>query len=179
MTLADRIRVIMATYPLPQMFDNLRQVGEDKYRGMCPIHGGDNRNGFGVQRYNGAWRWRCFTGDCGGGSALDIVMRREGCTLREALEILDGGERVGSTPNSRQVDRTPATPSSFLVCDKCRDETLEVKPREYGNGTTRAKWTSTAELEAVLMADRKGWELSSRLEFAIGPRCLEAMGRAL
>jgi CHC2 zinc finger len=181
--LAPRVRAIMATYYLPGLFENLRQVGEDKFRGVCPMHGGDNRNGFGVEKYRGEWRWRCFTGDCGGGSAIDIIMAREHCTFAEAVELLDGGASgyVAVSRGSNEVDRlvpgrenyTPQPPSSFLVCDACRREVLEVVPKTYGNGTTRPYRTETLDAAVLRAADSAGWELSAHAEYAIGRSCMD------
>jgi hypothetical protein len=174
MTLLERVASIRRNYNLPGMFENLRKVSDDKYSGCCPMHGGDNRNGFAVSRRDGEWRWRCFTWDCGFGDAIDLVMSRERCSMREAVDILDGGgayvDQPGLSANRAAVVNQVSAPSTFLVCDACRREAIEVKPREYGGGS-RVKWTSTVELEA---ATAHGWELSAGLDYAIGPRCLEA-----
>ena len=103
---------------LPSMLPNLRRVGEDKYRGPCAFHGGDNPSGMVVdRRRDGSWGWQCFTGDCG----------------------LLGVKRPPSFKGDAPV---------FLICDACRNETAEVAPRQYGNGKSRPYRTTTALQEA-------------------------------
>lgn len=171
MTFDPRVAAIVSRFPLHTLFDNLRQVADDKYRGPCPFHSGDNRNGFGVERYKGEWKWRCFTGDCGGGSAIDVVRRRDRCSFREALDILDGGHAAQGDPASGYLSpRETLAVGELLICDACRDERVVILPRGYGGGT-RVKWTSTVELEAMW----RGWELAAGVNAAVGPRCLERL----
>jgi hypothetical protein len=45
-----------------------------KDRCACPIHGGDNPNGFAVFRgEDGRDMWKCFSRDCGGGDVISFV----------------------------------------------------------------------------------------------------------
>jgi len=168
-----RVASIVRDYPLPSLFPELREVAQDKWRGCCPLHGGDNRSGFGVERYNGRWSWRCFTGDCGGGSAIDAWLRLNGGTFMEALDILDGGVTVnslGSTYRSGVVAQALRADRSSLVliCDACRDETLTVESRVYGNGRSRPNWTDSAYGAAL----GSGWEIGAQGIACVGPRCL-------
>lgn len=173
MTFMDRVASIRRQVDLVGMFECLRMVSEDKWSGVCPMHGGDNRNGFAVSRRNGEWTWRCFTGNCGGGDAIDLVMSRERCAMREAVDILDGGSQlpVGASRGLSPADNPARPPSIYLVCDACRHEVLEVAQKTYGNGGSRPNWTSSVELEA---ATAHGWELSAGLDYAIGPVCMGA-----
>ena len=168
----DRVPSIMRDFPLPSLFENLRRIGEDKFRGPCPFHGGDNMNGIGVEKYRGEWRWTCFTGDCGSGSAIDVVRRRDSCSFREALDILDGGY-TGAEPvraDSGTV-RSPAAGELLLICDACGGEHTTFAPRQYGNGLRRPFHSSTALLEAWCA----GWEIAAGGIACVGPRCLERL----
>jgi hypothetical protein len=174
MTTRDRIAAVCANYPLPSLFDGLRKVAEGKYRGPCPMHGGDNINGFGVERYQGRWRWRCFTGDCGGGSAIDIVMSREGCTLREALDILDGGSATVEAGCARlPAAAEPAPPSALLVCDRCRHSRIERTGRTYAARGSRPAYETSPEFETFMNATRMGWEVAPDGIGAVCWWCLE------
>ena len=54
-------------------YTQLSSSGGDKYRGCCPIHGGDNPSGFVVDDNTGLWF--CYSGECGGGSVLDFAVK--------------------------------------------------------------------------------------------------------
>lgn len=44
------------------------------WRGACPIHGGDNESAFAIyEKDAGEQRWKCFSGDCGGGDLIDLA----------------------------------------------------------------------------------------------------------
>jgi DNA primase len=63
----------------------LRQTGEDRLAGCCPIHHGDNQNAFHVDLFKNLFH--CFT-HCGGGSIFDFVMKKENLSFyRAALKI--------------------------------------------------------------------------------------------
>ncbi|MCC7117840.1 MAG: hypothetical protein IT310_04885 [Anaerolineales bacterium] len=50
----------------------LKRVG-NRYQCPCPLHGGENPNGFNVYFENGTWKWHCFTDGCGTGDAISFV----------------------------------------------------------------------------------------------------------
>jgi hypothetical protein len=169
------VQAILRDFPLLSLFDNMRRIGVDKYRGVCPFHGGDNANGIGVEKYKDRWRWRCYTGDCGYGSAIDVVRMRERCSFMEALDILDGGKvDVAWSPAADPWKQlyVKREPGLTLICDGCGDETLDVGPRTYGNGTTRPLYTDSAYGTAL----GSGWELAAGGIACVGPRCLGRIG---
>ncbi len=64
----------------------LRKVGADRYVGLCPFH--EDRSPSMSVWTDG--RWKCF--GCGaGGDVFAFVMRRRGCSFREAINIVAGG----------------------------------------------------------------------------------------
>lgn len=81
----------------------LRQSGQ-RYAGACALHGGDSPSGFFVYNTDSGWRWKCSTGDCGGGSILDYVMKRDHLSVWEAADILD--TEIGLAPPESWSPRT-------------------------------------------------------------------------
>ena len=87
MNLFEQVKSI----PLSQYaseYTTLNSVGGSKYRGCCPIHGGDNSNAFLVDDDSGLWY--CFSGECGGGSIIELAMKMNqssawdaACTIAE------------------------------------------------------------------------------------------------
>ena len=79
----------------------------------CPIHKGDNPNGFHLYGDNGRLdRWHCFTNcptDKNDGNAIDLLMAVENIDFKEALARLV--KQAGlDTDQPRQPDRTVAAP---------------------------------------------------------------------
>ena len=66
-------------------FKKLKEY-ESEFRACCAIHGGDNESGFIWNKANNLWY--CYTGECGGGDAIDLVMKIEHCTFKEAVQKL-------------------------------------------------------------------------------------------
>jgi DNA primase len=76
------IRDVLARYGL---LGGLQEKKPGKLVGPCPIHGGKNGTSFNVDADKNVYH--CFS-ECGGGNVLDLVMKIEGCTIREAGEKL-------------------------------------------------------------------------------------------
>ena len=73
---------VLARYGI---LDGLREKKPGKLVGSCPIHGGKNGTSFNVD--SGKNVFHCFS-QCGGGNVLDLVMKLEDCSIREAGEKL-------------------------------------------------------------------------------------------
>lgn len=72
------------------VLSTLQEKKPGRLVGPCPVHGGTNSNSFNVDVERGLWN--CFS-DCkstgkSGGNVLDLVVRLEGCSIREAGEKL-------------------------------------------------------------------------------------------
>ena len=91
-----RIRDVLARYGL---LDALREKKPGKLVGACPIHGGKNGTSFNVDTEKNAFH--CFS-QCGGGNVLDLVMKLENCTIRDAGEKL--ADWFGLTFERRKKD---------------------------------------------------------------------------
>lgn len=72
---------------------------------ICPFHA-DNSPSFRVNVEKGAW----FCDPCGtGGSVIDLIMKLDGLTVKEAMEKL-GGQAVKSIPSPISLSTAKATP---------------------------------------------------------------------
>jgi hypothetical protein len=156
-----RVNIDVRDFPLLSLFPDAIKIADGKWKALCPVHAEKNPSCYINTHPKHGWRWHCFS--CGGdGNAIDVLVKRDRMTFREAVSHTRGDEQV-----ARPMPIRPKT--SILVCDGCRNETLEIERRTYGGGS-RVSWESTIELE---MACATGWELSANLDFAIGPRCLQ------
>ncbi len=59
-------------------------------RGACPLHGGENESAFSVFQKDGVYHFKCWTGDCGTGDAIDFVRAWQGLDFRGACQFLGG-----------------------------------------------------------------------------------------
>lgn len=90
----------------------LRRDGSG-FRCACPIHGGDNPEGFHLFRRGGAgaWVWKCFSADCGSGDAWDYLSLRHGLPFMDAaryLSDLSGFRPEGLEPGGEPLRLRPA-----------------------------------------------------------------------
>jgi DNA primase len=76
------IHDVLARYGI---LEGLREKKPGKFVGACPIHGGKNGTSFNVDTSKNVFH--CFS-ECGGGNILDLVMKLEDCSIREAGEKL-------------------------------------------------------------------------------------------
>lgn len=76
------IHDVLARYGI---LDGLREKKPGKLVGTCPIHGGKNGTSFNVDTAKNVFH--CFS-ECGGGNVLDLVVKLENCSIREAGEKL-------------------------------------------------------------------------------------------
>jgi len=106
------IRAVLERYGF---LDGLTEKGH-KLSGPCPIHqGGPNSSSFHVDTKKNIWK--CFSTCDAGGNALDLVMKVEGCDIRQAAEKLTEWfgltfERNEGKVGSKETagDETPAKP---------------------------------------------------------------------
>jgi DNA primase len=100
------IRDVLARYGL---LGGLQEKKPGKLVGPCPIHGGKNGTSFNVDADKNVYH--CFS-ECGGGNVLDLVMKIENCTIREAGEKLSDwfGLSFERRRKGESKQETPATP---------------------------------------------------------------------
>src|SRR5258706_13401362 len=81
--------------------------------GPCPIHGGRNDTSFNVDLEKNVFH--CFS-QCGGGNVLDLVMKIENCSIRDAGEKLsdwfglkfDRPKRTATSKPTESATQPPA-----------------------------------------------------------------------
>jgi DNA primase len=115
-----RIRDVLERYGL---LDALREKKPGKLVGACPIHGGKNGTSFNVDVEKNAFH--CFS-QCGGGNVLDLVMKLENCSIRDAgAKLADWFGLMFERPR-RQVPDAPPNGSKATSARK-RVEKAEPK----------------------------------------------------
>lgn len=124
------IRDVLARYGFA---DGLHEKKRGKLVGACPIHGGKNGTSFNVDTEKNVFH--CFS-QCGGGNVLDLVMKLEKCSIREAGEKLadwfglqfERGKRNGATNAAQATPEPPersAAHTSERVDAPCVNPPLE------------------------------------------------------
>ena len=90
----------------------LKRMGPDNLMGKCPFHD-DHTPSFGVTPSKNLWN--CLAG-CGGGDTIQLVMKKEKVSFRQAAEILR--QRLGVAPSAAPVIKTRmGTTHAALVAD--------------------------------------------------------------
>jgi hypothetical protein len=99
---------IEAVIQKTDLFDLVRKAGGEldtrSGRSACPIHGGSDTNAFHVYIDDGKQKWKCFTGDCGGGDCFDFVMKWRGWQFKQAYEFLGGETQSDPVEMKRLAD---------------------------------------------------------------------------
>lgn len=101
---------------------NLKQSGK-QLRGYCPIHDGSDPREFVVTPAKGLYY--CFAG-CGGGDMIKLVSKIEGCSQRDAAEIIAECFEEGTVPKNGTVPREQSTVPSAR--GKQADRSLQPLP---------------------------------------------------
>lgn len=149
--------------PLPLFFEKTKKSSDSQHFVHCPAHE-DKRPSCSLRRKKGEWKWRCFS--CGAaGDAVDLVMLREQCGYKKALEWI--ADKFGDV----EYDTAPEPSDPYvLVCAApgC-GATRDIGPRDYRTpGYAGREWRSSSELEALMSPD---WEVAPDLVAALCPRC--------
>jgi len=93
------------------LIDLVRKAGgepDNHGRCACPIHGGKDTNAFHVYKDAGKQKWKCFSGDCGGGDCYDFVMVWRGWDFKRAHEFLGGDAQFDPAEMKRLADERHA-----------------------------------------------------------------------
>jgi len=80
---------------------------DGKWRGACPLHGGNDKSAFSIFRNNdGREYWRCWTDCNAGGNAIKFMMRWRGCDFIGAVKEL--AQMFGIPPEDIQLTPSEA-----------------------------------------------------------------------
>ena len=80
----------------------------DHDRCACPLHGSHNSNSFAVYRKDGRDLWKCHSGDCGSGDAIDFLRAWRGFTFYKACEFLGADTQSDPIEMKRLADERHA-----------------------------------------------------------------------
>lgn len=94
----------------------------EKGRCACPIHGGKDSSGFAIYHKDGRDLWNCFSGDCGGGDAIDFVQKWRGLDFKRACEFLGGNTQADPVEMERLARERLAKAEAELQDKKLRYE---------------------------------------------------------
>lgn len=92
------VEAIIQTADLRALVERAGGQPDRHGRCACPLHGGDNDNGFSVFHKAGRDYWKCWTHDCGAGDAVDFVQAWKNLDFKGACEFLGGN--VTSDPEA-------------------------------------------------------------------------------
>lgn len=109
----DSVQINQTTEIIPLLGYELKRAG-GYHVGACPFCGGTDR--FTVKHTKDGDRWHCR--QCGDGkyhTAIDYIMRRDGCDFKTALQTLGGDVQKTVTP--RTVTLTPPKPLQIPAQD--------------------------------------------------------------
>lgn len=140
------------------------EIGRDG-RCACPLHGGKDANAFHVYSDGGKQKWKCFSGDCGGGDALDFVQKWRGWDLKQAYEFLGGEQQYDPQEMKRLADERHARAQAELLDKQQRMEAarkeLQVAEKHLYYHDTMGEW-------AVEMWNRRGLDEGLQSFFTLG-----------
>ncbi len=107
--------------------EGLTEKKTNVFVGACPIHQGSGKASFHADLAKNIWN--CFSVCKGGGNTLDLVMRVEGCDVREAGEKIAewfglSFERNGRLQESAKVSGKPAGSPPVAAHDDQRVEAI-------------------------------------------------------
>lgn len=140
---------------LPQLFPNARRIHDRLYVTICPFHEDDHASlRLEFYRKRSKWRYKCFACEATG-DAIDVLMKRDEMTFRQALDALGMKEPP-------RVDLWQRKYRWLLVCDACRNERVEVR-----------------DMEHLVELGSDQWEIASDGIAAVGPWCLELAARGI
>jgi len=140
------------------------EIGRDG-RCACPLHGGKDANAFHVYADSGKQKWKCFSGDCGGGDALDFVQKWRGWDLEQAYEFLGGEQQYDPQEMKRLADERHVRAQAELLDKQQRVEAarkeLQVAEKHLFYHDTMGEW-------AVDMWNRRGLDEGLQSFFTLG-----------
>jgi hypothetical protein len=129
------------------LFDFVQKAGAEIGRDgrcACPLHGSQDSNSFHIYADAGKQKWKCFSGGCGGGDALDFVQVWRGWDLKQAYDFLGGEQQYDPAEMKRLADERHARAAAELLDKQQRMEAarreLQVAERHLHYHETMGQW---------------------------------------
>lgn len=140
------------------------EIGNDG-RCACPIHGGQDGNAFHVYRDAGKQKWKCFSGDCGGGDALDFVQKWRGWDLKQAYDFLGGEQQYDPQEMKRLADERHAQAEKEL---QDKQQRMEAARKELQVAERHLFYHDNMENWAVELWKQRGLDEGLQAFFTLG-----------
>jgi DNA primase len=119
------IRDVLTHYGL---LDHLAEKKPGKLVGPCPLHGGKNGTSFHVDCEKNIWH--CFS-ECGGGNVIDLVMKLEHVSIRDAgVKLCTWFDLGFDRPTKRDEAKVPPSKKSANVSQEKNKGSTADKPTE-------------------------------------------------
>ncbi len=162
---------IKASVPVEKLADDLgaelRRAGKG-LRGLCPIHGGRNREAFAVYPEQG--RWYCFVCD-EGGDVIDLFMRAKGYFDFKAALIDLAGEYGVEPP-----EQSPRWKEWQAEKGRRHDKLREIRAELYQRRFLRMYADDLARIEDPAEREREARQLYANL-YHLARTCAEWRSR--
>ena len=154
-----------------------RRVSSE-WRCACPLHGGQNPTGFAV--YDDETKWKCFSGDCGGGDAIDFVIKWQSLSFPQACEYITGERPLSPAEAARlatqaadmareRLERTIAEAQAALAELRSARRWLDYNENLESRPAFRQLWRARGVPDAY----QDLWQLGGAVGFA----CQTGQGR--
>jgi len=128
----------------------LHRAGSE-WRGNCVLHGGDNMTAFSIYNIAGREKWKCYTGTCEGGDAIDFVQKWLGFTKDEAYQYLGGEKKIDPAILSKLATERAERAERSL------QKTIEEANRALEELRSAKKWLEYHDVLASSVVGRNEW----------------------
>ena len=149
-----------SSHSLLPLFPGAVRFAKGRWWALCFAHE-DERRSLLLSKNDHGWRYHCYV--CGAdGDALDVLMKRDEMTYRDALAFVGGDNGLGEPDRPLPPIFTRPQFKWLAICDSCGLEEVRVRDVDH-----------LAEL-----TDRRddSWEIAPDGTGAIGPVCLRLRG---
>lgn len=144
-----------------------KEDGKGGFRGVCPIHRGQDATAFSVFKKAGEWKWHCHTECNEGGDVIKFVRRLEGMEFPQALsrlrELLDGAPHTvapeTSEPETDEPDAIeswpswlPLYPTEWQPISQNTRDAIAAKRKDYTPGLQVMRGAGVVEAKGKFVA---------------------------
>ncbi len=143
----------------------------------CPIHKGDNPNGFHLYGDNGKFdRWHCFTNcptDRNDGNVIDLVMAVENLEFKEAFAMLvkeaglDGEQRDSQPRAAAPRASAPVRPVAIRETNEPHPQWVK-RADDFVEYAKKALWSDAGKPVMKWLVEKRGLETVTILNAGLG-----------